>query len=64
MLSIRTLVVGLLRIAENPKGAGVPLGPCEAVYYRKIDVGNRVILYTIDEDDAVVIEGFRKVLVL
>ncbi|AEM89020.1 hypothetical protein [Streptomyces violaceusniger] len=62
--TIRSLVLGLVSVTRDPRGVGIPLGPCEVVYYHKLNVANRVVLYTLTEDDGVVIEGFRRVTAL
>jgi len=62
--TIRSLVLGLVAVSKDPRGVGVPLGPCEVVYYHKLNMANRVVLYTIADDGAVVVEGFRRVTAL
>jgi hypothetical protein len=59
-LSIRSLVVGLLRIAQDPHGAGVSLGPGQDVFYRNLEDSNRIVLYTVGSEQNVTIEGFRR----
>ena len=59
--AIRSLVSSLMSVSKDPQTVGTPLSSSEDVYYHRINVANQVVLYTLAENNNVVIEGFRRV---
>jgi len=64
LLALKPVVLTLLRVAQDPTGAGTPLGPCESAYCARVGSSNRVVIYTVDDHRTVTVEGFRKVVSL